>query len=246
MAEAGAEAEIGADAETEADATDAAHAENRADAEPATGKLPTLSTPSWIVVSLAVAAVAVGAVFHLGMVFLHVAPSNTASKEYQSTVDSYIYPEFEQNWKLFAPDPLQANIHVQARAEVRRPDGGLETTGWVDLTAIDLNGIRHSIAPSHAQQNELRRAWGFYTQSHDGNNKPSGTRGELSRQYVQRIVENRFGPKLNGGDVVRVQARSASVQVAPPPWSDAKPNTQAQYQQTLWWSVATSGQENAS
>lgn len=233
-----------ADAEAGTDAgTDAGQASGEA---AGTGQLPSLSTGSWVVVSLAVAAVAVGVVFHLAMVFLHVAPSNTASKEYQSTVDSYIYPEFEQNWKLFAPDPLQQNIHVQARAEVRGPDGRLQTTGWVDLTAVDLTGIRHTVAPSHTRQNELRRAWSFYTSSHGDKNTPTGVRGQLSQEYVQRIVENRFGPKLNGGDVVRVQARSATVWVAPPSWTDAKPNNETQYQETLWWSVATSGQEKAS
>ncbi|MDF9814447.1 DUF5819 family protein [Streptomyces sp. SPB162] len=211
-----------------------------------TWQLPSLSTGSWVVVSLAVAAVAVGVVFHLAMVFLHVAPSNTASKEYRSTVDTYVYPEFEQNWKLFAPDPLQQNIHVQARAQVRGPDGRLETTEWVDLTAIDLTGIQHTVAPSHTRQNELRRAWSFYTSAHGDNNTPSGVRGHLSQEYVQRIVESRFGPKLNGGDVVRVQARSATTSVAPPAWSDAKPSTGTQYQETLWWPVATPGQENAS
>lgn len=230
----GAEAGAGADGESEG-------------AEPAEPwQLPSLSTGSWVVVSLAVAAVAVGVVFHLAMVFLHVAPSNTASKEYRSTVDSYVYPEFEQNWKLFAPDPLQQNIHVQARAQVRAPGGQLQTTEWVDFTAIDLTGIRYTIAPSHTRQNELRRAWSFYTSSHGDNNTPNGVRGHLSQEYVQRIVESRFGPKLNGGDVVRVQARSATTSVVPPAWSDAKPSPGTQYQETLWWPVATSGQENAS
>lgn len=248
VAEGGAGAEAGAEVGIRAET--GAPADGEAGAEAGTGPLPSLSTGSWVVVSLAVAAVAVGVVFHLAMVFLHVAPSNTASKEYQSTVDSYIYPEFEQNWKLFAPDPLQQNIHVQARAQVRAPDGSLQTTGWVDLTAIDLTGIRHNVAPSHTRQNELRRAWSFYASSHGANNTPNGQRGQLSQEYVQRIVENRFGPRLNGGDVVRVQVRSATTAVAPPSWSDAKPNTDTQYQETLWWSVAapgaTPGQENAS
>ncbi|MCZ4118039.1 DUF5819 family protein [Streptomyces sp. H39-S7] len=229
----------------EAEASAATETSEEAEAAEA-WQLPSLSTGSWVVVSLAVAAVAVGVVFHLAMVFLHVAPSNTASNEYRSTVDSYIYPEFEQNWKLFAPDPLQQNIHVQARAQVRGPDGGLRTTGWVDLTAIDLTGIQHTLAPSHTRQNELRRAWSFYTSSHGDNNTPNGVRGQLSQEYVQRIVESRFGPTLDGGDVVRVQARSATTSVPPPAWSDTKPTTGTQYQETLWWSVATSGQENAS
>ena len=70
--------------------------------------------------ALAVAVVAVAALVHLGMVFLHVAPSNTVTKQHGKAIDEWIYPEFEQNWKLFAPNPLQQNIEVQVRADVRR------------------------------------------------------------------------------------------------------------------------------
>ena len=59
------------------------------------------------------------------MVFLHVAPSNTVTKQHGTAIDDWIYPEFEQNWKLFAPNPLQQNIAVQVRAEVRTADGGV-------------------------------------------------------------------------------------------------------------------------
>lgn len=208
-----------------------------------------LSTPARIAVALAIGVVAVGAVYHVGMVFLHVAPSNTLSREHSAAVDDYVYPEFEQNWKLFAPEPLQQNIHVQARAEVRKPDGSLSTTGWVDLTAMDVAAMRHNPAPSHTQQNELRRAWSFYTDTHDDKEQPNaGDRSDMSRTYLQRILRERFGPRLNGGDVVRVQARSATTSVPQPSWTGQKTDTQAYYRELPWWPVVTTpaGQENAS
>jgi hypothetical protein len=203
--------------------------------------LPALSRPSRIVIALAMAAVAVGVAFHLMMVFLHVAPQNTLSSRNSQLLNDYIYPEFEQNWKLFAPNPLQQNIHVWARAEVRKDGGGTETTGWVDLTAMDAAKIRGSIAPSHTRQNELRRAWGFYTSTHGQDGKPIGQRGILSQQYVQRIVETRFGPRLNGGDVERVQVRTGTTAVAPPPWSDEKIDTRTSFQVLPWWIVTRPG-----
>lgn len=83
------------------------------DAHPAAGpEVPTesvslgaLSLPARLTVAVAVGAVAVYTVWHLAMVFLFVAPSNTLSEDYRDTVRGYIYPEFEQNWKLFAPNP---------------------------------------------------------------------------------------------------------------------------------------------
>jgi hypothetical protein len=203
------------------------------------GGVGALSLPSRIAVALAVAAVAVMVAVHLLAVFLHVAPENTITKQHGDLVAEYIYPEFEQNWKLFAPNPVQQNIHVWARAEVRKGDGSTETTGWVDLTAMDIADIRHNPAPSHTKQNELRRAWSFYTSTHGDQNRPIGTRGEMSRAYVQRIVETRFGPRLNGGAVERVQVRAGTTPIAAPPWSNEKINTATSFQVLPWWPVDT-------
>ncbi|MBM9505897.1 DUF5819 family protein [Actinacidiphila acididurans] len=206
-----------------------------------------LSLPSRIAVALTVGCVAVGALYHLGMVFLHVAPSNTLSKEHATAVSDYIYPEFEQNWKLFAPDPLQQNIHVQARADVLEPDGSRQTTGWVDLTAIDIAAMRHNPFPSHTQQNELRRAWGFYTDTHDTTERATaGDRSDLSRTYLLQIVEKRFGPTLNGGKVTRVQVRSATTPVAQPPWITGGAAQSTDYRVLPWWDVNTGSASTAS
>jgi hypothetical protein len=208
-----------------------------------------LSLPGRITVAVAVGLVTVGALYHLAMVFLHVAPSNTLSKEHASAVSDYIYPEFEQNWKLFAPDPLQENIHVQARAEVRKPGGVQETTGWVDLTGMDVAAMRHDPMPSHTQQNELRRAWGYYTDTHDnGDQATSSDRSDISRIYLLQILQKRLGTELNGGRVMRIQARSATTPVDQPSWIAGSSAPTTQYRVLPWWIVNNlpSGEENAS
>lgn len=198
-----------------------------------------LSLPSRVAVALGVATVAVMVAVHLLAVFLHIAPENTVTRQHGDLVAEYIYPEFEQNWKLFAPNPVQQNTHVWARADVRKDNGSTETTGWVDLTAMDIALIRHNPAPSHSQQNELRRAWSFYTSTHGEKNRPIGMRGELSRAYVQRIVEDRFGPRLNGGTVQRVQVRAGTTAVVAPAWSSEKTDTSTSFQVLPWWPVDT-------
>ena len=217
--------------------------------EGASPQVATLSLPARIAVAVTVGVVAVGALLHLGMVFLHVAPSNTLSKQHATAVSDYVYPEFEQNWKLFAPDPVQQNNHVQVRAEVRKPDGTTDTTGWVDMTAMDVASMRHNPLPSHTEQNELRRAWSYYTDTHDTQNQPTaGTGSDLSSTYLERILAQRLGPTLNGGTVVRIQARAVTTAVARPRWSGESVDTTPQYRQLPWWTVTTApaGQENAS
>ncbi|MDN0200399.1 DUF5819 family protein [Streptomyces sp. S.PNR 29] len=190
--------------------------------------------------ALALAVVAIAVCVHLGMTFLHVAPVNTISKQHGKAIDEWIYPEFEQNWKLFAPNPLQQNIAVQVRAQVRTTDGGTRTTGWYDLSAQDGRAIDGNLLPSHSQQNELRRAWDFFLATHDGDNRPVGLRGALAETYLRRIAvlrldrEDAAGP---GGVVARVQVRSRTTNVPAPEWSGEKVSDRPVYRELSWWSV---------
>ncbi|MFJ2646108.1 DUF5819 family protein [Streptomyces sp. NPDC087420] len=198
-----------------------------------------LSLPYQVVAALALAIVGILACVHLAMVFLHVAPSNTLTKEHGAAVDNWIYPEFEQNWKLFAPNPLQQNIDVQVRAEVRAPDGTRTTTDWVDLSAEDGAAIRGNPFPSHIDQNELRRGWDFFTGSHDSDNRPQGLRGRLSEQYLRRIVMLRLEDHRLGGPVRRIQLRSVSTTVDAPVWSKQKFDMRPTYRVGPWWAVTS-------
>ena len=97
--------------------------------------------------------------------------------------------------------------------------------------------------------NELRRAWSFYSDTHnDQEQATAGDRSAMSSTYLLRILEERFGPKLNGGDVTQIQARAATTPVPQPSWIASTPSGGTQYRLLPWWPVTTtpSGQENAS
>lgn len=199
-----------------------------------------LSPRYQVAAALALALIAVTACVHIGMLFLHVAPANTVTKQHGQTVDDWIYPEFEQNWKLFAPNPMQQNIAVQARAEIRTDSGSTRTTGWYDLSARDGAAIDGNLLPSHTQQNELRRAWDFYVAAHDAQNRPRGLRGELSERYIRRIAMMRVereAPGVRGAAIERVQVRSRTTNVPAPEWSDEKVSAKPMLRQLPWWSV---------
>ncbi|MER7689610.1 DUF5819 family protein [Streptomyces sp. NPDC097610] len=202
--------------------------------------IASLPLRSQVVAALALAVVAVVACVHLGMVFLHVAPSNTVTKQHGRAIDDWIYPEFEQNWKLFAPNPLQQNIDVQVRAQVRGADGGITETGWYDLSALDGAAIDGNLLPSHTQQNELRRAWDFYIGTHDNDNRPAGLRGDLSQRYLRRIVVLRLDREGAGGKgavVESVQVRSRTTNVPPPKWSEEQVSDTPVLRELPWWTV---------
>ncbi|MEU5237761.1 DUF5819 family protein [Streptomyces lydicus] len=204
-----------------------------------TRPLAALSLPSRIVIGVAACAVAVIVAIHLAMMFLHVAPSNTLSKQQGDLISEYVYPEYEQNWKLFAPNPLQQNIAVQVRAQLRSEDGTSRTTGWTDLTARDGQAILHNPLPSHTQQNQLRRGWELFVNSHNAQNRPLGLRGEMAERYIRRIVMLRMSEEWTraGGRIDRVQVRSQTTPVSPPSWSTEKISNRPVYRVLPWWQV---------
>ncbi|MEU9166881.1 DUF5819 family protein [Streptomyces sp. NPDC048420] len=207
-----------------------------------------LSLRYQIGVALALAVVAVAVCVHIGMVFLYVAPPNTVTKQHGEAVDDWIYPEFEQNWKLFAPNPLQQNIAVQVRARIRGADGGSRTTGWYDLSAQDGRAIDGNPLPSHTQQNELRRSWDLFVATHGTDNRPIGLRGTLSETYLRRIVVLRLEREdatAPGGVLVSVQVRSRTANVPPPKWSEEKVSVQPVYRELPWWAVTADDTEGS-
>ncbi|ANW19203.1 hypothetical protein I3J09_13875 [Streptomyces clavuligerus] len=209
------------------------------------GGILALAPPYRAAAALALVLVTAVAAGHIGMVFLHVAPPNTATRQYGDAIDAWIYPEFEQNWKLFAPNPLQQNIAVEVRAEVRTPEGERRTTGWVGLTAEDTRAIRGNPLPSHVHQNELRRAWDFYVNSHDGKGRATGERGRLSERYIRRIALLRLQRYELGGPVTYMQLRSTTRPVEAPPWSGEKTDTRPVHRLLPWWTVTEADRPEA-
>ncbi|WP_328911205.1 DUF5819 family protein [Streptomyces sp. NBC_00234] len=200
------------------------------------GGIAALSRPYQVIAALALSVIGVLGAVHLAMVFLHVAPSNTLTKQHGEAIDDWIYPEFEQNWKLFAPNPLQQNIAVHVRADVAGADGR-RTTPWMSLSGEDGEAIRGNLLPSHVDQNELRRAWDFFLNSHDSENRSTGMRGDLSERYIRRIVMLRLGEHDYGGTVERIQVRSSVRSVPAPPWSEERISTRPNYRVLPWWTV---------
>ncbi|MGW6390606.1 DUF5819 family protein [Streptomyces sp. NPDC055103] len=236
------ERDIGADVGTDVETQGEAVADGVTSGPPAGsagGGIMALSLPYQVVAAVALAVAGVFVCVHVAMVFLHVAPSNTLTKRHGQAVDDWVYPEFEQNWKLFAPNPLQQNVAVEVRAEIATAGDGRRTTGWIDLTAQDAAAIRHNPMPSHTQQNELRRAVDFYLSSHSDEGSPNGMRGHLSEEYMRRIAMLRLDglPSLEGADVRRVQLRAVTRPLPAPRWSTEKNDETPSYRDFPWWKV---------
>lgn len=199
-----------------------------------------LSKPVELAVAAMVALFLTTAVVHVAMVFLYVAPSNTVSLTYKRQTDAWIYPYFEQDWRLFAPNPQSAREQISVRTSTVAPDGSARLSGWIDLTAMDDAAVRHNVFPSHTAQNMLRRAWAAYANAQGPDGQPPSQRALILQEYLRNIAVQRAAH----GDATfsAIQLRVVTTPIEEPSLQ-ASPNHPAANTSSTrylpWWKVTT-------
>lgn len=163
-------------------------------------------------VAVAAGAVAAAVAAHLSATFLYNAPANPVSQRYAKQVDGWMVPLFQQNWRLFAPDPMSQNVTVLARARLR-PDG--RVTGWVDLTGRDAAVLAGDPVPGRLDQAALRGAWLGWAGSHGDLGAPAGPTAALTQDYLIAVVVSRLGPVVPA-PIASVQLRVVTALIAGP------------------------------
>jgi hypothetical protein len=185
------------------------------------------------------------ALVHVLLVFLHVAPPNPLSRQYSRQVNAWIFPLFEQNWRLFAPDPESVNRQISARTMHTAPDGRVRVSGWFDLSGVDNAAVRHDVFPSHTAQNMLRRAWSSYLETHGGDDRPRSERALMMQKYLTDIAADRITDH-RGGTFESVQLRVITIPIAAPaegpgPGSSAAAPKSVETRYLPWWKVTSRG-----
>lgn len=183
---------------------------------------------------------------HVVLVFLHVAPANTVSKRYSPLINAWVYPFFEQNWRLFAPDPESVNRQILARTAHTDSSGSVRVSAWFDLTAVDHSAVRHDPFPSHTAQNLLRRAWTCYVDSHGGDDKAHTERALMMQRYLRNIAADRVAAH-NGGTFDFIQLRVVTLPIAASGpgvgrASGNRPPTPVENRLLPWWKVTPHGE----
>ena len=180
---------------------------------------------------------------HVALVFLYVAPSNEVSQRYSKQINMWIYPLFEQNWRLFAPDPASVTQQISARTVGTSPDGTRQVSGWFDLTAVDDAAVRHNVFPSHTSQNMLRRAWDAYVESHGNDDQSHTERALMLQKYLRNIAVDRVTAARHS-TFADIQLRVITRPIAAPttPGNPSPPAPAPSNTRYLpWWEVAPDG-----
>ncbi|MCT4352187.1 DUF5819 family protein [Streptomyces sp. Je 1-79] len=179
---------------------------------------------------------------HVVVVFLHVAPSNPVSKRYSTQVNGWVYPLFEQNWRLFAPDPDSFNRQVLARTAHTDSNGSLRVSPWFDLAAVDNSAVEHSAFPSHTAQNLLRRAWSSYVETHGGSDTARSERAVMLQKYLSNIATDRVAAHNDRGTFEFIQLRVITLPIAAPGTPAGSPPPAPTENRLLpWWKVTPHG-----
>lgn len=189
----------------------------------------------------AVALCLVTTLVHVVLVFLHVAPSNPVSKRYSSQVNGWVFPLFEQNWRLFAPDPDSFNRKILARTAHTDSEGSVQVTPWFDLAAVDRSAVDHNVFPSHTSQNLLRRAWTSYVETHGGSDTARSERAAMLQTYLRNIAADRVAAH-DGGAFEFIQLRVVTLPVAAPGTAAGnRPPAPTEDRLLPWWKVNSHG-----
>ncbi|WP_308409320.1 DUF5819 family protein [Streptomyces sp. BV129] len=196
-----------------------------------------LRTGLWTTVILCVAATLV----HVFLVFLHVAPANNVSKKFSPQINAWVFPFFEQNWRLFAPEPESVNRQILVRTARTGPGGSFRVSGWFDLTALDHAAVEHQPFPSHTAQNLLRRAWSSYVDSHGGDDKPRTERALMMQKYLTGIAADRVAAHKGGSfDFVQIRVVTRPIPASGSAAGSGAPKP-AENRLLPWWKVPTHG-----
>ncbi|MEV6685754.1 DUF5819 family protein [Streptomyces sp. NPDC051130] len=178
---------------------------------------------------------------HVLVLFLHVAPANAVSQLYSRPINAWVYPLFEQNWRLFAPDPESVNRQISVRTSRTAPDGSVRVSGWFDLSAVDDSAVEHAPFPSHTAQNMLRRAWSSYLEAFGGDDEPHAERAVMMRTYLRNIAADRVAAHRRGS-FDSLQLRVITFPIAAPEASGAsRPAVPIDTRYLPWWKVAPHG-----
>ncbi|MDX3849073.1 DUF5819 family protein [Streptomyces sp. AK02-01A] len=207
---------------------------------------PKLAGPLKAGLGVAVVLCLAASLVHVLLVFLHVAPANSVSRQFERQLSTWIYPLFEQNWRLFAPDPESINRQISARTAHTAPDGTVQVSPWFELNAVDTSAVEHNPFPSHTSQNMLRRAWTTYLELHGGDDQPHSDRAAMIQKYLRNIAADRVSAH-RGGPFESIQLRVITLPIVTAPSADgprpAARTAPAPVDTRLlpWWKVTSDG-----
>lgn len=71
---------------------------------------------------------------HIIITIIYLLPINPVTLRTQTIIQGYMLPLFEQNWQLFAPNPVSETRVILVQCRLREHDNQIIETAWQDIT----------------------------------------------------------------------------------------------------------------
>ena len=69
---------------------------------------------------------------HFGILAIYHLPNNPIKHQFKYNIISYMNPFFSQEWKLFAPNPISANLSLDYKFKIFKKGKIVNESGWLD------------------------------------------------------------------------------------------------------------------
>lgn len=91
--------------------------------------------------------VALIVVFHVAMTAVYNVPDARIRDRILpgAVARSYLEPFFQQDYRIFAPNPISDDRYLNVRAWIRTPSGGNRITAWVNVTAAEISTVQRRL-----------------------------------------------------------------------------------------------------
>jgi len=205
----------------------------------------------WAQTILAATCLAVGGllVLHFSMTLLYVAPRNLISARADKAINSYMLPYFDQDWRLFAPDPAKTDPHILVHAKVVDVNQQEQVTPWLDITSSELTRVRGHWFPDRVSRLSAKVAGNLTEaaerheqfesdQQQEPANLQEAPRKKLDEAFA-RALATRAARAQWGERVAEVQIRLVGHIPPPPAFSEAQDasNPEVIQHDLPWWVV---------
>jgi hypothetical protein len=85
---------------------------------------------------------------HFFILFLYNGPPNPVQKRNYEAIARYVEPYFSQDWRLFAPNPINFNSQILVRAKIGDGATPERQTPWLNLTAPAIAQVQGRLLPT--------------------------------------------------------------------------------------------------
>ncbi|ASV67470.1 hypothetical protein CKF48_09090 [Cytobacillus kochii] len=147
--------------------------------------------------------------FHSSMTIFYNFPMTPFKEKYVNIIHGYMHPLFNQTWTLFAPNPVNINIKVEAKLAYENE----KETNWINFSDIIFEETKNSYLTHYqfynrvliqTQNDVVNASESIMLEVKESNNRLLKEHEDLSntQAFIENLIENDIENFLNNNKSV--------------------------------------------